>query len=190
MNVGELADRIRERIPDLLTARGEVTAIVERDRLLDVLGWLRDEPDLSFDFLASVTATHWPGADPAFWVDYELRSMAHHHRARVKVGLRADDEHLPSVCALHPTANWHERETFDFYGIVFDGHPDLTRILIPSQSSGRGSRSGRTSRSAASRRGSAARRCRRSTSEGWRDGRGAEGGSRDGRRARRPPCRR
>jgi NADH-quinone oxidoreductase subunit C len=131
VNAAELADRIRARVPDVLTARGEVTAIVERDGLLDVLGWLRDDPDLSFGFLASVTATHWPDADPAFWVDYELRSMAHRHRARVKVGLRAGDEHLPSAVGLHPTANWHERETFDFYGIVFDGHPDLTRILLP-----------------------------------------------------------
>ena len=131
MNVAELADRIRARVPDVLTARGEVTAIVERDGLLDVLGWLRDDPDLSFGFLASVTATHWPDADPAFWVDYELRSLPHKHRARVKVGLGEGDAHLPSVTPLFPTADWHERETFDFYGIVFDGHPDLTRILLP-----------------------------------------------------------
>jgi NADH-quinone oxidoreductase subunit C len=131
VNADELAVRIREHVRDVLAARGEVTAIVERDGLLDALVWLRDQPDLAFDFLSSVTATHWPDADPAFWVDYELRSMTHRHRARVKVGLRAGDEHVPSVVAVHPTANWHERETFDFYGIVFDGHPDLTRILLP-----------------------------------------------------------
>jgi NADH-quinone oxidoreductase subunit C len=131
VNADELAVRIREHVPDVLAARGEVTAIVERDGLLDALVWLRDQPDLGFDFLSSVTATHWPDADPAFWVDYELRSMTHRHRARVKVGLRAGDEHVPSVVSVHPTANWHERETFDFYGIVFDGHPGLTRILLP-----------------------------------------------------------
>jgi NADH-quinone oxidoreductase subunit C len=131
VNPDELVARISERVPDVIAARGEVTAIVERDDLLETLGWLRDQPDLAFDFLSSISATHWPDADPAFWVDYELRSMSLRHRARVKVGLRADDEHIPSLVALYPTANWHERETFDFYGIVFDGHPDLTRILLP-----------------------------------------------------------
>jgi NADH-quinone oxidoreductase subunit C len=131
MNVDELAARIRDRVPDVLVARAEITAIVDRDDLLDTLSWLRDEPELAFDLLASITATHWPDADPAFWVDYELRSMPLRHRARVKVALRAGDEHIPSVVGLHPTANWHERETFDFYGIVFDGHPNLTRIMLP-----------------------------------------------------------
>ena len=131
MNAEDLADRIRERVPDVIVARGEVTAIVGRDDLLETLAWGREESDVALDFLSSITATHWPNADPAFWVHYELRSMPHRHRARVKVGLRAGDEHVPSVTSLHPTANWHERETFDFYGIVFDGHPDLTRILLP-----------------------------------------------------------
>ena len=131
MTPEDLARRVGEYVPDVLLARGEVTAIVDRAALLDTLGRLRDQQDLSFDFLSSVTATHWPDADPAFWVDYELRSIALRHRLRIKVGLRTGDEHLPSVVGLFPTANWHERETFDFYGIVFDGHPGLTRILLP-----------------------------------------------------------
>jgi NADH-quinone oxidoreductase subunit C len=131
VNADEIARRIRERVSDVLVARGEVTAIVERGELVDTLGWMRDEPELAFDLLCSVTATHWPDADPVFWVDYELRSIGLRHRARVKVGLRAGDEHVPSVVEVHPTANWHERETFDFYGIVFDGHPNLTRIMLP-----------------------------------------------------------
>jgi NADH-quinone oxidoreductase subunit C len=131
VNVEDLARRVGERVPDVLVARGELTAIVERDDLLATLAWLRDERDLAVDFLSSVTATHRPDADPAFWVDYELRSIALRHRLRIKVGLRAGDEHVPTVTGLFPTADWHERETFDFYGIVFDGHPDLTRILLP-----------------------------------------------------------
>ena len=131
MNADGLAGRIGERVPDVLVARGEVTAIVERVHLLETLAWLRDQPDLALDFLASVTATHWLDADPAFWVDYELRSLPHKHRARVKVALREGDAHVPSVTPMFPTADWHERATFDFYGIVFDGHPDLTRILLP-----------------------------------------------------------
>jgi NADH-quinone oxidoreductase subunit C len=131
VNAEDLARRVRERVADVLVARDEVTAVVERDALVETLAWLRDDDDLSFGFVSSITATHWPDADPAFWVDYELRSIARRHRLRVKVGLHAGDEHVPSVVGSFPTANWHERETFDFYGIVFDGHPDLTRILLP-----------------------------------------------------------
>jgi len=127
----DIADRVRERWPDIWVARGEVTVLVDRGGLLELLTHLREEPDLSFGFLSSVTATDWPGKDPRFWVIYELRSMEHHHRMRVKVGLAEDDARLPSVTPMFPTANWHERETFDFFGIVFDGHPDLTRILLP-----------------------------------------------------------
>ena len=127
----ELADRVRGHFADVLVAREEVTAIVGRDVLHDALVTLRDDPDLSFDFLSSLTATDWPNQDPRFWVAYELRSMAAKHRLRLKVGVPEADPHIRSVTTLFPTANWHEREVFDFYGIVFDGHPDLTRILLP-----------------------------------------------------------
>jgi NADH-quinone oxidoreductase subunit C len=126
-----IAERLADRWPDSVVARGEVTLLVAREELLDLLGSARDDAELSFDFLSSVSATDWPGKDPRFWVIYELRSMEHHHRLRVKVGLREGDAHLPSVTSMFPTANWHERETFDLFGIVFDGHPDLTRILLP-----------------------------------------------------------
>jgi len=127
-----LAATVAARYPDVLVARGEVTLVVERERLLEALAWLRDEPTLELGFLSSVTATHWPGRAPAFWVDYELRSMSQRHRMRVKVGCDEGDATVPSVTGLFPTANWHERETFDFYGIDFAGHPDLTRILLPA----------------------------------------------------------
>src|SRR5678815_5073257 len=72
-----------------------------------------------------------PGGDPRFWVVYELSSSELHHRLRVKVGLPEVDPRIPSVTALFPTADWHERETYDFFGVVFEGHPDLRRILLP-----------------------------------------------------------
>jgi NADH-quinone oxidoreductase subunit C len=131
VNPEQIAERIGARYPDTIVARGEVTTLVPRELLLEALGFLREDADLSLGFLSSVTATDWPGSDPRFWVVYELRSMQHHHRARVKVGLADADPHVPSVTPMFPTANWHERETFDFFGIVFDGHPDLTRILLP-----------------------------------------------------------
>jgi NADH-quinone oxidoreductase subunit C len=131
MGPSELAERLRPRLPDLLEARGEVTVVVERDDLLATLAWLGDEPDLAFGFLSSVSCTDWPGAHPRFWLAYHLLSMEHGHRLRLKVGLAADDPHVPTVTTRFPTANWHEREVFDFFGVIFDGHPDLRRIEMP-----------------------------------------------------------
>ena len=133
MTPAEIADRVRGRYGDVLLARDEVTVLVDPDELLSCLETLRDDSELGMDFLACVTATDWPGDEPRFWVTYELRSMAHHHRIRVKVGVRGADPRLPSVVAMFPTANWQEREVYDFYGIVFDGHPDLSRILMPDE---------------------------------------------------------
>jgi NADH-quinone oxidoreductase subunit C len=131
MNAEALAARIREGFRDVLLARGEVIVVVGRDELVDALVRLRDQPDLSFGFLSSITATDHPGREPRFWVVYELRSVEHVHRLRLKVGLPGDDPLVPSGTPLFPTANWHEREVWDLFGIVFDGHPDLDRILLP-----------------------------------------------------------
>jgi NADH-quinone oxidoreductase subunit C len=131
MRPEELADTIRRRLPDTLLARGEVTVSVDRGRLLETLGWLRDDPEMAFGSLMSVTATDWPGRDPRFWVVYELRSLEKRQRVRVKTGLSENDPRLTSVSTMFHTANFHERETYDFFGIDFEGHPDLTRILLP-----------------------------------------------------------
>ena len=131
MKAPELAARIREGFRDVLLARDEVIVVVGRDELVDALVRLRDQPDLSFGFLSSITATDHPGREPRFWVVYELRSVEHVHRLRLKVGLPGDDPLVPSVTPLFPTANWHEREVWDLFGIVFEGHPDLDRILLP-----------------------------------------------------------
>jgi NADH-quinone oxidoreductase subunit C len=126
-----VAERVRVLYPDVAVARDEVNVSLAREDLLSALETFRADPALRLDFLSSVTATDWPGRDPRFWVVYELSSSDLHHRLRVKVGLPGDDLHVPSVTGLFPTADWHERETFDFYGVVFDGHPDLRRILLP-----------------------------------------------------------
>jgi NADH-quinone oxidoreductase subunit C len=126
-----MAERIGARYPDTIEARGEVTTLVEPGDLLEALAWLRDEPDLELAFCSSISATHWPGRDPGYRISYDLRSMSHLHRARVRVGLPEDDPRVPSITGMHPTANWHEREAYDLFGVVFEGHPDLTRILLP-----------------------------------------------------------
>ena len=131
MRAADLADRARSRFADVVVAREEATVLVDRGELVEALGWLRNEKDLAFDLLDCVTATDWPERAPRFWVVYELASTTHAHRIRVKVGLAEDDARVPSVVPTYPTADWLEREVFDFYGIVFVGHPNLTRILMP-----------------------------------------------------------
>jgi NADH-quinone oxidoreductase subunit C len=126
-----LADRLGRRFDSIVVARGEVTITAPRDRLLDAMIYLRDEPDLSFRWLSDVSCTDWPGRDPRIWMAYHLYSMEHRHRVRVKVGLPPDDLRAPSVSGLHPTADWQEREVYDFFGVTFDGHPNLKRILMP-----------------------------------------------------------
>ena len=131
MNATGIAERVRTSFPDVVVARDEASVIVGRGELLGALGAFRDDPELGLNFLSSVTANDRPGRDPRFWVVYELASTDHHHRLRVKVGLSEDDPHVPSVTGVFRTADWYERETYDFFGIVFDGHPDLRRILLP-----------------------------------------------------------
>jgi len=127
----ELAERLLERFADAPVARGEVTVVVARDDLHRALGYLRDQDDLAFDVLADLTATDWPDREPRFWIAYELYSMRHRHRLRVKLGVTSDQTSVPTVVPLFPTADWFEREVYDFFGIEFEGHPDLRRIIMP-----------------------------------------------------------
>jgi NADH-quinone oxidoreductase subunit C len=133
MEPAELAGRLRQRFSDVLEARGEVSVTVLPEEFSETLAYLREYEDLAFRFLADVTASDWPDRDPRFWLAYQLLSMEQRHRVRVSVGLPAapDPPHIQSATALFPAANWLEREVYDFFGIVFDGHPDLRRIEMP-----------------------------------------------------------
>jgi NADH-quinone oxidoreductase subunit C len=98
--------------------------------LLEGLTLLRDRPELRFDFLSSVTAVHWPKRERPFDLVYHLYSTTKRQRLAVKIDL-AEGEDAPTACGVWPAANWQEREVFDLFGIRFQGHPDLTRILMP-----------------------------------------------------------
>jgi NADH-quinone oxidoreductase subunit C len=111
------------------------TLIVAPERILDVLGWLRDEPKQEYRFLAALYASDYLPAAPRFGVHYELLNMPRVERVKVRAAL-ADpgDGELPeldSCVGLFPTAEFQEREAYDFFGIGFRGHPDLRRILLP-----------------------------------------------------------
>ena len=139
MDGAAILERVRARFgPGVVDAhdhRGDHTAVVARDALLSVLAWCRDEPELAFDMLTDLTAVdylQYPGREdgPRFEVVYHLYSVPHNHRLRVKVRVEEDDAVVPSAVALWPIANWFEREVWDMFGVRFEGHPDLRRLLM------------------------------------------------------------
>ena len=103
---------------------------VDSGSLVEVMAWLRDNEATKFDYLASLTAVDWTERTPRFDVVYHLYSIAKNHRITVKVGC-ADGEGVPTMSELWGTANWHEREAYDLYGVEFLGHPELERIFLP-----------------------------------------------------------
>ena len=115
--------------------RGQATLIADPDRILAVLGWLRDSPGQEYAFLSSLHAADYLPAEPRFAVHYELLNRNRRERLRVKAMLEATarDElpEIDSCVEIFPTADFQEREAYDFFGIVFRGHPDLRRILMP-----------------------------------------------------------
>jgi NADH-quinone oxidoreductase subunit C len=104
---------------------------VERDAWPSVARAMKADPSLAFDLLVDVTALDFPKRRPRFDVVYHLWSLTHNRVVRVKVGVPEEDPTCPTVVDLWSSADWHERETFDLFGIRFDGHPDLRRILMP-----------------------------------------------------------
>jgi NADH-quinone oxidoreductase subunit C len=105
--------------------------IVDADRIIDVLTWLRDKPGQGYRFLSSLHVADYLPAEPRFGVHYELLNRERVERIRVKAMLSSESPEIASCTDLFPTANFQEREAFDFFGIVFTGHPELTRILLP-----------------------------------------------------------
>ena len=135
----EFVERLRSEnsawVTDVSEGHGEVTVIISRDSIVDACHFLKDQ--LRFDMLADLCGCdRGPEEDPRFEVNYHLFSTKHHNRLRLKVLLSEDDPHVATVTQVWRTADWHERETFDLVGVIFDGHPDLRRILLPSDFDG------------------------------------------------------
>ena len=122
----------RSVIEKVVVDRGEITFFIRRHALLDVVTHLRNDSALRFEFCSSISGVHFPNEEGReLHVVYHLLSMTHRRRIRLEVTCPDADAHVPSVVSIYPTADWHERETWDFFGVVFDGHPALTRILMP-----------------------------------------------------------
>ncbi len=127
-------DVLSKTIPDALVELGsylgDEIALVRRDRVHDVLAVLRDHDETKMDMLVDLTVVDYLGQSPRFEVVYHLRSTAFGHRVRVKAGVPEDDPVIASATDLWKAANWAEREAWDLYGVRFEGHPDLRRILM------------------------------------------------------------
>jgi NADH-quinone oxidoreductase subunit C len=113
--------------------RGEATVIVRKAQIVDVCTFLRDDPGLCFDSMRDLCGADYYRPDDRFEVIYNLYSIPHKRRLRLKVRIDEADMHVASVAGIWTTADWLERETYDMYGIIFDGHPDLRRIFMPEE---------------------------------------------------------
>jgi NADH-quinone oxidoreductase subunit C len=137
----EVADALEQRlgaegltsaVEQVVVHRGEITFHLRADDLVAVARHLRDDERLRFELCSGVSGVHYP-ADTGreLHAVYHLLSMTHNRRIRLEVAVPDADPRVPSLVAVYPTVDWHERETWDMFGIVFDGHPALTRILMP-----------------------------------------------------------
>jgi NADH-quinone oxidoreductase subunit C len=131
----EIAERIKDRFPDEVLGvnnfRDQVYVSVKRNRIIEICRYLHDDPDISMDYLTDLCGIDYPGREFRFEVVYNLYSLRYRHRIGVKAQIPEDDPSIDSVVSIWSGANWHEREACDMYGIVFRGHPDLRRILMP-----------------------------------------------------------
>ena len=122
----------QDAIERVVVDRGELTLHIDPARIAEVCQVLRDDPALRFELCSSVSAVDYLGTDPRrLHTVYQLTSMTYRRRIRLETAVPAEEPHQPSVTAVYPTADWQERENYDMFGIIYDGHPNLTRILMP-----------------------------------------------------------
>ena len=128
----EICDRVRSPFPsailEVVEPNGDPFVVLDAATLIEVCAFLKDTPELDFDYLASLG-----GTDDLqnLWTVIHLYSIRRNHRFVIKVKHDRANPSVASLCPIWPTANWHERESYDLYGIRYEGHPDLRRILLP-----------------------------------------------------------
>lgn len=129
-----IAGRLQETFPHAVVSRGSYRdqhwVAIRGESLVEIAAWLKNTPEANFEFLTDVTAVHWPGEPEPMEMIYHLYSFTRNDRLRLKVRT-GETGPVPSLQPLWDSAEWNERETFDMFGIVFTGHPDLRRILMP-----------------------------------------------------------
>jgi NADH-quinone oxidoreductase subunit C len=128
-----LQDEFGERVAEFIAYQGQPSFVAQTDAAHEVIESLRKIHE--FDYLVDITAVHWPKREAAFDIIYVLYSFSGNQRIRLKIRVKEGERPRSSV-DLYPTANWLEREVFDMFGVEFDGHPDLRRILMPDEWTG------------------------------------------------------
>jgi NADH-quinone oxidoreductase subunit C len=136
MEAIQIAEKIKEKFPedvlDIKEFRGQVSVVLKKERIVEIGRYIHDDPELSLDYLIDVCGVDYMGKkEKRFEVVYHLYSMKHRHMVRLKAEVGEGDAEIDSVTPVWTGANWHEREAFDMYGIIFNGHPDLRRVLLP-----------------------------------------------------------
>ncbi len=121
----QFADHIR----NISEPKGLLTFETDKDVVIDILRLLKEDNTLQFIYLTDITAVHYPELAKPYAVVYHVHSLVFNVRVRIKVFLEKEQLNIPTATLLWQGANWMERETYDFFGIIFDGHPDLRRIL-------------------------------------------------------------
>lgn len=126
----EIVRKFGEDVFDFEEPFGMLTLSTKRESIIPILEYLKNHPEFKIGFLTDITGIHYPdNAGQEFCVVYHVHSFIQNFRARIKVFLTETDLHIPTATNIYASANWMERETFDFFGIIFDGHPNLKRIL-------------------------------------------------------------
>lgn len=130
--VSKLKEKFGEFVVPCPNPAKEATVFVKKEKIIDVLEYLKAEPSLKFNYLSDLTAVHFPENEFQIVVVYHLYSIENRDSLRVKVELK-DGESIPSAVSIWPAANWMEREAYDLMGVKFDNHPNLKRILLPDE---------------------------------------------------------
>lgn len=131
--VEKLNARFGEGNIDSSEFRDELTVVIPREIVVDVCRFMKEDGELQFDLLADLCGIDMYTPVKRFGVVYNLYSLKKKHRVRLKTFVEEEDPKLPTVTTVWGTANWHERETYDMFGIVFEGHPDLRRVYMPEE---------------------------------------------------------
>jgi NADH-quinone oxidoreductase subunit C len=131
MNVDLIKDKFGLGIAGVTTSYDEITVTVTRDILIPLCYFLKEREEFDFDFLTDLCGVDHLPESPRFRIVYHLYSLKHKHRLRVKVAVEESDPVVDSCISLWAGADWYERECFDLFGIIFRGHPNLQRILLP-----------------------------------------------------------
>jgi NADH-quinone oxidoreductase subunit C len=125
-----LAERFPGSIIETHSHRGNDTAVVKKEDILSICTYLRDDEALLYNFMMDLTVVDYLGKEPRFEVVYHLYSLKYNRRVRIKARISESDTCIDSIVPIWISANWFEREAFDMYGIVFNGHPELKRLLL------------------------------------------------------------